>query len=534
VRGPTNGWNIFPLTASVALTNGQYCWLAIWSDDANAKVYYSDNSGTLRWGQYNYGSWPNPLATSGNGAFNYCIFAQGQGGAAPALASIAITPVNPSILTGTTQQFTATGTYSDGSAQNVTSQAAWTSSNTGVATVSAGGLASAVSTGASAISAALGGVAGSSTLTVNPAPVAIITSSLANGVAGVAYSATLTASGGTTPYAWAMAGGTLPPGLTLNSTSGVVAGTPTGTGVFSFTVNVSDASSPVQTASRTLALTIGSGLVSIWPGTAVPTLVDGGPDSAVELGVKFRSDTVGSVTGIRFYKASANTGAHIGNLWTSAGARLGTVTFTNESGSGWQQALFATPVAIASNTVYVASYHANNGHYSADVNYFSAKGVDNPPLHALANGVSGANSIYAYGGTSVFPNQTWNAANYWVDVVFQPTVVSSQLSVAAAAVNPGILAEAAQLLTGTMPGQEIYQLHEVAIVFERPTLSSNGQVRLVLHNGTGLAPTVEVSNDLLTWVRLGVLSNTAATVTFVDSISTNSPARFYRAVASPP
>ena len=87
-----------------------------------------------------------------------------------------------------------------------------------------------------------------------------------------------------------------------------------------FTVH-SDASSPVQTASRTLALTIGSGLVSIWPGTAVPTLVDGGPDSAVELGVKFRSDTVGSVTGIRFYKASANTGAHIGNLWTSAGAR---------------------------------------------------------------------------------------------------------------------------------------------------------------------------------------------------------------------
>ena len=77
-------------------------------------------------------------------------------------------------------------------------------------------------------------------------------------------------------------------------------------------------------------------------------------------------------------------------------------------------------MAIASNTVYVASYHANNGHYSADVNYFQGKGVDNPPLHALTNGVSGGNGVYAYGASSVFPNQTWNAANYWVDVVFQP------------------------------------------------------------------------------------------------------------------
>jgi hypothetical protein len=83
---------------------------------------------------------------------------------------------------------------------------------------------------------------------------------------------------------------------------------------------------------------------------------------------------------------------------------------------------FATPVAIASNTVYVASYHANNGHYSADVNYFLEKGVDNPPLHALANGVSGPNGAYAYGTSSAFPDQSWNAANYWVDVMFKTNV----------------------------------------------------------------------------------------------------------------
>jgi hypothetical protein len=58
------------------------------------------------------------------------------------------------------------------------------------------------------------------------------------------------------------------------------------------------------------------------------------------------------------------------------------------------------------------------GHYSDDQNGFAAAGVDNPPLHALANGAPGGNGVYAYGAASVFPNQTWNASNYWVDVVF--------------------------------------------------------------------------------------------------------------------
>jgi hypothetical protein len=153
---------------------------------------------------------------------------------------------------------------------------------------------------------------------------------------------------------------------------------------------------------------------------AVPGTVDDGPDSAVELGVKFRSDVAGSITGIRFYKATANTGTHLGHLWSSTGTLLASATFAGESASGWQQVNFASPVAIAANTVYVASYHVNSGHYSADLSYFTSKGVDNPPLHALANGVSGANSVYAYGASSAFPNQTWNAANYWVDVVFSP------------------------------------------------------------------------------------------------------------------
>jgi len=156
---------------------------------------------------------------------------------------------------------------------------------------------------------------------------------------------------------------------------------------------------------------------TIW-GNAVPTAADGGADKAVELGVKFRSDSNGTVTGIRFYKASTNTGTHVGNLWSSSGTKLATVTFTNETASGWQQMNFSTPVAITANTVYVVSYHTNVGHYSADQNYFTSKGVDNAPLHALADGVSGVNGVYAYGSTSKFPSSGWKSSNYWVDVVF--------------------------------------------------------------------------------------------------------------------
>jgi hypothetical protein len=163
---------------------------------------------------------------------------------------------------------------------------------------------------------------------------------------------------------------------------------------------------------------------NIWPSSALPGLADAGPDSAVELGVQFRSDVAGSIAGIRFYKAAANTGTHVGDLWTTNGTHLATATFSGETTSGWQQVLFSTPVAITSNTVYVASYHCTIGHYSADSGYFSIQGVDNYPLHALGpdenggNGVGG-NGLYNYGTSSTFPNQTYNDENYWVDVVFK-------------------------------------------------------------------------------------------------------------------
>ncbi len=157
---------------------------------------------------------------------------------------------------------------------------------------------------------------------------------------------------------------------------------------------------------------------SIWLPNTVPSSADDGDPNSVVLGTRFRSDLPGYITGARFYKSSLNTGTHVAALWTNTGSQLATATFTGETSLGWQQVSFATPVQIAANTTYVISYLAPNGHYSAPDNYFAASGVDNPPLHALQNGIDGANGVYSYSSSNVFPTQTFNSEGYFIDVVF--------------------------------------------------------------------------------------------------------------------
>ena len=180
-----------------------------------------------------------------------------------------------------------------------------------------------------------------------------------------------------------------------------------------------ESGSSVQASATPVTAPAGCGTcVSIWNASATPGVAASGDGTSVELGVKFRSEVSGSIKGIRFYKGANNTGTHIGNLWTSAGALLGTATFANEAATGWQQVLFASPIVIAANTTYVASYFAPNGNFASDGNYFTAAGVDNPPLHALSAVAGGGNGVFVYRASSGFPNSTYQGYNYWIDVLF--------------------------------------------------------------------------------------------------------------------
>ncbi|MGO9599389.1 MAG: N,N-dimethylformamidase beta subunit family domain-containing protein, partial [Isosphaeraceae bacterium] len=83
------------------------------------------------------------------------------------------------------------------------------------------------------------------------------------------------------------------------------------------TVNLGNPSTGV-----TVTVTLPTGPLSIWSNSVTPGTPDSGPDNPVELGVDFSSDISGYITGIRFYKSSANTGTHTGSLWTSSGTLL--------------------------------------------------------------------------------------------------------------------------------------------------------------------------------------------------------------------
>ncbi|MBZ5667485.1 MAG: Ig domain-containing protein [Acidobacteriia bacterium] len=94
-------------------------------------------------------------------------------------------------------------------------------------------------------------------ITINTA-LTITTTSLPGGSVGTAYSATLQASGGATPYTWSLTSGTLPAGLSLNATSGTISGTPTTIATSNFTIAVTDSESPAAAVAAPFSITIAS------------------------------------------------------------------------------------------------------------------------------------------------------------------------------------------------------------------------------------------------------------------------------------
>ena len=165
---------------------------------------------------------------------------------------------------------------------------------------------------------------------------------------------------------WAQATGT---------TSWTFAGTVSGLGSVTIKSRGYDDSGNTETPSAGVTINVTASRTcpcSIWSASTVPPApLDDGDTSSVELGTKFRAEIDGSITGVRFYKASANTGTHTGSLWTGTGTLLGTVTFSGETASGWQQANFASAIPVTANTTYVVSYHAPVGHYTGTDPFFT-------------------------------------------------------------------------------------------------------------------------------------------------------------------
>jgi hypothetical protein len=133
--------------------------------------------------------------------------------------------------------------------------------------------------------------------------------------------------------------------------------------------------------------------------------------------MRFTASTAGQINGVRFYKATSESGQHTGKIWSSSGALLGSVVFSNESASGWQAAMFATPIQVLAGATYAVTVNTGATYYAASTNGL-ATAVSNGALTTVV----GSNGIY--GPVGAYPTQTWQATNYFRDVVFQAKAIA--------------------------------------------------------------------------------------------------------------
>lgn len=284
------------------------------------------------------------------------------------------------------------------------------------------------------------GATASATLTVsihgaNDAPALAVQTANQNATVGSNFSLVLAAStfndvdsGDTLSYvATTASGSALPAWLSFNASTRTFSGTPTSAdvGTLAIRVTATDLGGLAANETFNIAVSTAATSYSLFSPSDTPAQTSLNDGRQLEVGLKFQANVAGQITALKFYRSASDTGQNVLDLWTATGTKLASATFTNTAASGWQTVALATPVSIAANTTYVASYHTT-GTYVATTNYFT-NSITNGPLTAPSSSASGGNGVYAYGGTAstgLFPTNTFAAANYWADVVFQPQLVA--------------------------------------------------------------------------------------------------------------
>lgn len=179
-------------------------------------------------------------------------------------------------------------------------------------------------------------------------------------------------------------------------------------------VSTSASAAPTPTPSASVSFPAEVSWLFDHTGTAATGSSYSGESDAVELGLRLEVSQPITAYGIAFDKSPQNTGPHRGFLYSSSGKALATVTFTSESASGWQGALFDAPVKLAPGT-YTVSYFAPHGGYTW------AEKADFGSLHTGPVAAVSTNGRYRYGTAGgTVPTSTWKSTNYFVDLAFMP------------------------------------------------------------------------------------------------------------------
>ena len=402
----------------------------------------------------------------------------------PTIASLNVSPANPSAVAGQGQQFTATGNYSNGSQQDLTKTASWSSSNTSISTIDASGMATTIQAGSTTIGATFGTVSGSTTLTVVAAAPRITSLTPNTGTVGTAVTISGTNFGATqgtstvtfngtaaTATSWSATsiGVTVPLGATTGNAVVTVAGQASN-GV-SFTVIVLPPPSITSLAPNTgapgTAVTInganfgatqGSSTVTFngvtatatsWSATSIGVTVPSGATSGnVVVTVAGQASNGVSFTAIvpppSITSLTPNTGA-VGTPVTISGANFGaaqgtnTVTFNGitATATSWSATSIAVTVpsgATTGNVVVTAGGQASNS-LTFTVTQISVSvtpvrgGATTTQLVQLTatvtNDVGGAGVSWTVSSGGMLSGQTTNTTNFSSATVGSYTITAT-------------------------------------------------------------------------------------------------------------
>lgn len=240
-------------------------------------------------------------------------------------------------------------------------------------------------------------------------------------------------------FVFAVAGGNDAPAFTIDATSGLLLfasepdfETPQDfdlDNIYEVLLSIWDGTNPAVEQAITIEVTDvvsepGPDTVSLFGASDAPTQIITDDATDYELGVEFVSSAAGEVTALRYWRGDLDAGdtdTRTLNLWSGTGTLLATATVTSPPGQvGWQTATLATPVALNANELYVASYGTTQNYaFSGDFFATDWVGADGT-LSAPAGTDPSGNGVFSAGTTGIFPDSSYNASNYWVDLYFDP------------------------------------------------------------------------------------------------------------------
>ena len=428
----------------------------------------------------------------------------------PTLNAITVTPASPSIGIGATQQFTATGSYSDGSTKNLTSSANWLSSSAATATINTSGLATGMAAGTTTITATSGTITGNTVLTVSAAPLVSIAVSPATATVNPV------APGNTQQFT---ATGTFADGSMQNITSSVTWSASAGamitaaglaTGVTPNTTSTIMAAQGSISGTATLAIT--NPLVSIAVTPLTASIAQQTTQQYVATGT-FADHSTQNITTSVTWNSSNTAVATISNsqgtqgLATSA-TTAGTTTITATSGAITSAA--ATLTVTSATLVSIAVTPAN------------------PQIVYLTTQAFTATGTYSDSTTQDISNSVTWASSDTTKITITVSGVSTGVNTTTSAVT--ISATKGSIMGGTTATVIPPSVVSIAITPTAPTTLAMGTSRQYTATATlANGGTLNVTN-LATWTSLNTAIATVAAhtgvVTAATTVLTNTTVMF--------